>query len=216
MSQIYILFKLLAVVHFFELGWCFLVHSTFFFVEHVPLLDRRGGRWRGEDPGGSRRRCVEGLLWRGAAGYRGRVRHALWRRVHIPGHDVSSVLICVCVSEYASLPGTRFIQQAMMLADCVHVWVNQIRKYLKLVCLCSIYRPARVSVCVCWCYEQRVGLSWTINSMQISLSHLMRKDDLSPQRFPGCLIGSLQAGGERLNEHTHTFTRTGLITLITL
>lgn len=79
------------VVYYLECCRCFLVYSSFYYVEHLPLLNGCGGRWRSEDPSGSRRRCMEGLLWWGAAGHCGWICHALRHRVHIPGNDVSSV-----------------------------------------------------------------------------------------------------------------------------
>ncbi len=40
----------------------------------------------------------------------------------------------------------------------------------------------------------------------------MRIDDLPPQRFAGCLIGSLPAGGDSAGTPTHTYTRTHIKT----
>lgn len=73
----------------FDRCWCLMVWSPFFSTEHLSLLNRHWRRGRGQNPGCSGRRCMEGLLWRGASGNRGRVCHALRHWAHIPGHDVS-------------------------------------------------------------------------------------------------------------------------------
>lgn len=53
-------------------------------------------------------------------------------------------------------------------------------------------------MCACVCARVHVesggrGFHRLLAALQIGLSHLMRKDDLSPQRFPASLIGSSRA-----------------------
>lgn len=56
--------------------------------ESLPLCDRYPEQRCGQDPWRQRGRCMEGLLRGDSPGDRGRVRHALWGGVHLPGHDV--------------------------------------------------------------------------------------------------------------------------------
>lgn len=56
--------------------------------EPFPLPHRHSGQWRSPDPWGSRRWCLEGVLWWNRPRNCGWICHALWHWIHLSGHDV--------------------------------------------------------------------------------------------------------------------------------
>ena len=126
--------------------------------EPVPPLDRYARPRRGENPRSSRRRRLESLLRRRGPGDSGRVCHALWDRVNLPGHDVS-LRYHTDMRTFPSLSLYLSMSVTSSSPSCSSPSLSAFRSHIRV--------PLNAVVAPCWPPNERKSI---INGLRMDLS----------------------------------------------